>query len=46
LYARSPFEQHCTIPETLGCEMTDQGYIKTDFFQKTTVHGIFAVGII
>jgi len=28
LYARSPFKQHCNIPELLGCEMTDQGYIK------------------
>ena len=44
LYARSSFVQHCTIPETLGCEMTDQGYIKTDSYQKTTVHGIFASG--
>jgi len=44
LYARSPFEQHCNIPESLGCEMTDQGYIKIDSFQKTTVHGIYASG--
>jgi thioredoxin reductase len=44
LYARSPFEQHCTIPKALGCEITDQGYIKTDSFQKTTVHGIYASG--
>lgn len=44
LYARSPFEQHCTIPETLGCELTDNGYIKIDALQKTTVHGIFACG--
>lgn len=44
LYARSPFVQHCTIPETMGCEMTDQGYIKTDSFQKTIVHGIFGSG--
>ena len=44
LYAKSPFEQHCTIPETLGCELTDQGYLKIDLFQKTTVHGIFASG--
>jgi thioredoxin reductase len=44
LYARSPFEQHCTIPETLGCELTDEGYIKIDPFQKTTVHGVFACG--
>jgi thioredoxin reductase len=44
LYARSPFEQHCPIPETLGCELTDEGYIKIDPFQKTGVHGIFACG--
>jgi thioredoxin reductase len=44
LYTKSPFEQHCTIPETLGCELTDQGYIKTDPLQKTTVHGIYSCG--
>jgi thioredoxin reductase len=44
LYARSPFEQHCLIPEALGCELTDDGYIKIDPFQKTTVAGIYACG--
>ncbi|CAN5213201.1 NAD(P)/FAD-dependent oxidoreductase [soil metagenome] len=44
LYARSPFEQHCTIPETLGCELTDDGYLKVDALQKTTVYGVFACG--
>jgi thioredoxin reductase len=44
LYARSPFEQHCRIPETLGCELTEDGYIKIDPFQKTSVPGIFACG--
>jgi thioredoxin reductase len=44
LYARNAFEQHCTIPQSLGCELTDDGYIKTDTFQKTTVHGVFACG--
>jgi thioredoxin reductase len=44
LYARSPFIQHCTIPELLGCELTDDGYIKVDSSQKTTVPGIFACG--
>jgi thioredoxin reductase len=44
LYARSPFEQHCTIPEKLGCELTEEGYIKIDAFQTTTVRGIFACG--
>lgn len=44
LYARSPFEQHSNIPESLGCEITDDGYIKVDSSQKTTVHGVFACG--
>jgi len=44
LYAGLPFEQHCTIPEALGCELTDKGYIKTDMFFKTTVNGIYACG--
>jgi thioredoxin reductase len=44
LYARPAFKQHCTIPETLGCELTEEGYIKIDAFQKTTIPGIFACG--
>jgi thioredoxin reductase len=44
IYARVPFEQHCTIPQTLGCELTDHGYLKTDAFYATTVKGIFACG--
>ena len=30
--------------QTLGCEMNDDGYIKVDAFQKTTVPGIYACG--
>jgi len=44
LYARPSFEQHCTIPKQLGCEFTEQNYIKIDHFQKTTQNGIFACG--
>lgn len=44
LYARSAFEQHCVIPQTLGCELTEEGYIKVDPAQKTTVPGVFACG--
>jgi thioredoxin reductase len=44
IYANSRFEQHCTIPKILGCELTDQGYIKIDPFQRTTVPGIYASG--
>lgn len=44
LYTRNPFEQNCTIPEALGCELTGEGYLKTDSLQRTTVHGIYASG--
>ncbi|WP_257668693.1 NAD(P)/FAD-dependent oxidoreductase [Parapedobacter tibetensis] len=44
LYARIPFEQHCAIPQELGCAMTDAGYIQVDDFQKTTIPGIYAAG--
>lgn len=44
VYAAVPFEQHSTIPEQLGCELTEQKYLKTDNFYKTTVPGIYACG--
>ncbi len=44
IYLTNPFEQNCKIPETLGCELTEDGYIKVDSFQETTVQGIFACG--
>ena len=44
LYARPPFKQHCDIPESLGCEITDEGYIKIDPTQKTTIPGVYACG--
>lgn len=44
MYAPAPFEQQCTIPQSLGCELTDEGYIKVDPFQETTVEGICACG--
>jgi thioredoxin reductase len=28
----------------LGCELNEQGLIKVDIFQKTTVEGIFTCG--
>jgi thioredoxin reductase len=44
LYARAPFVQHCPIPELLGCELDKDGYIKVDYFQKTSIYGVFACG--
>lgn len=44
VYASVPFEQSSDIPNSLGCELTEQGFIKTDHFQMTTVPGVFACG--
>jgi len=44
IFTRLSFEQHCQIPEQLGCELTEDGYIKTDTSHKTTIKGIFACG--
>jgi thioredoxin reductase len=44
IYTRPSFTQHCDIPTQLGCEITEQGYIKVDEFQRTTVHGVLACG--
>ncbi len=44
IYSRPNFEQHCKIPEMLGCELTEQGLLKVDMFQKTSVDHVFACG--
>ena len=44
LFARVGFRQHCEIPQQLGCELTEQGFIKVDDFFRTTVPGIYAAG--
>lgn len=44
LYAKIPFEQNIEVSEGLGCELTEYGFIKVDFMQKTSVPGVFACG--
>ncbi|GEM69556.1 thioredoxin reductase [Sphingobacterium mizutaii NBRC 14946 = DSM 11724] len=44
IYASVPFIQHSQIPQELGCELNEQGYIKTDSFQMTNIEGVFACG--
>lgn len=44
LYAKLSFIQHCEIPGQLGCELNEQGFLKVDSLQKTTVPGVFASG--
>ncbi|MBO9582887.1 MAG: NAD(P)/FAD-dependent oxidoreductase [Flavobacterium sp.] len=44
IYTKPPFEQHCNLPQEIGCEINEQGYLKVDFMQKTTIPGIFGSG--
>ena len=44
IYARAPFHQHSVIPERLGCELSEEGYIQVDHIQKTSISGVFACG--
>ncbi|MCE3076242.1 NAD(P)/FAD-dependent oxidoreductase [Chryseobacterium gwangjuense] len=44
LYSPRPFIQHCSIPEVLGCEVTEDGYLKVNGFQETSIYGIYASG--
>jgi thioredoxin reductase len=44
MYSRNSFKQHCTIPESLGCELNDEGYIKVNHFQETSIDGVYACG--
>lgn len=44
LYTHAPFEQHCPLPEKLGCGCTTEGYLITDNTQQTTIPGVFACG--
>lgn len=43
-YASLPFQQHCDIPEQLGCDFDENGFIQVDMMHKTTVDGVFACG--
>ena len=44
IYARPELVQHSEIPAQLGCELTEQGIVKVDAAQKTTIYGVFACG--
>ena len=44
LYTRPHFEQHCRLPEMLGCHLTEQGTLQIDMLQRTNVKHIFACG--
>ncbi|WCL49051.1 NAD(P)/FAD-dependent oxidoreductase [Leptospira sp. GIMC2001] len=44
LYFRPDFEHKTNIPESLGCELGEMGYLKIDAFSKTSIDGVYACG--
>lgn len=44
IYARVPFTQNSALPKQFGCDITEEGYIKVDAQQRTSIHGIYACG--
>lgn len=44
IYTQLPFKQQCDIPEKLGLEMTEKGFILINKCCETSVPGIFAAG--
>ena len=44
LYTQLPFIQQCSLPEEMGCNMTEKGFIEIDKCLQTTIPGIYAAG--
>jgi len=44
MYIKAPFTQQSTIPVQLGCDLSEQGYIQVDAFQRTNIYGVYACG--
>ena len=44
IYARPQATQHSEIASQLGCELTEQGRVKVDMSQQTTIPGVYACG--
>ena len=44
IYARPQTTQHSEIASQLGCELTEQGRVKVEMSQQTTIPGVYACG--
>ena len=44
MYAKFPFKQTSELPQSLGCALTEHGFIKIDEMQATSINGVFAAG--
>ncbi|SDD73301.1 Thioredoxin reductase [Mucilaginibacter pineti] len=44
VYWRPAFKQHCDVPQLMGCQLTDAGYLKIDELLHTSIPGVYAAG--
>ncbi|MFL9842972.1 NAD(P)/FAD-dependent oxidoreductase [Flavobacterium rhizosphaerae] len=44
IYTQLPFIQQCSIPEDLGVEFTDKGFIYVSKYMETSLPGVYAAG--
>lgn len=44
MYAALQFVQHSDIPVSMGCERSENGFVRVDGFQKTNIPGVYACG--
>jgi thioredoxin reductase len=44
LFTQLPFVQQCSIPEKMGCEFTEHGFIQISKTMETSIPGVYAAG--
>ena len=44
LFTQLPFMQQCTIPEKLGCSLTEKGFIEVNKCLESCIPGVYAAG--
>jgi len=44
IFVRTELQQHSDLPQKLGCEINDYGFIQVDNTCQTTVPGVYAIG--
>jgi thioredoxin reductase len=44
MYTKPLIEQHCNLPESLGCIFLESGHVQIDHHHQTSVNGVYAAG--
>lgn len=44
LFVKPDIQQHCKVPEKLGCILNEHGLLQVNNFQQTTIQGVYAAG--